>query len=512
MIGRGLALPLFAMLVSIPSLASQAEDAYARASDALKVNDLAAARKELEVCVKLEPARPEFRYAQAVVLARLSDWTSALGAVEECIRLKPNFPKAESLRNSILNSRGLDAAAHGRFAEAASDFRAIAHSQPGFAAAHYNLGLALQNLSRTAEAEEEFRTVLKIEPGHAKAQAQLATALLTEARTETKTKMREAAEAFRAAVRLDPSNPNLRHNLAFALGRLGDDTGALAEYKEVLRLAPDFPSVEFSLGFTLFLLGDYAAAEPRLRKAVSRAPGDFQAQYYLGSVLSKTGDPVSAEQHLKQAAALDPEQPGVHFQLASLYRAAGNAKAASEERQRFAELSGRQERKRRADTRQTAARLALERGNIGGGIDALTEAYREHPSATLARNIALAHLQQDHPTEAAEWLKKALATAPDDPIIYNYLGLVEARRGDLPLARQRFEKAASLDPHFAEAFYNAGVAATELHQAEDAVRLFEAAVRNDDSGRNREALALALSYAGRDRDAQREFDAAQKRR
>jgi tetratricopeptide (TPR) repeat protein len=503
---------VFVFLALAVKAVTPAEEAYTRAAAALQANDFATARKELETCIRLEPGRPEFRYAYAVVLTQLGEWSPALSAVEECLRLKPGFPKAEALLVSILNSRGLDAAAQGRFPEATADFRAITRKQPKFAAAHYNLGLALLNLGQPAEAERSFQQTLKIAPNHAKALARIADALLAQGRAGNKDKMTEAANAYRAAIRMDSTDPDLHYNLAFVLGQLGDDSGAKVEYEQVLRLKPDFPSAEFSLGFTLFSLSEYHAAEAHLRRATEQNVKDFRAQYYLGTVLVKTGDKTAALQYLKNAAKLDPEQPGVHYQLASVYRAAGDRKAAIEEQQVFRELSARQEQKRRANALQAAAGLALERGELSLGITAMTNAYQEQPTSLLARNLALAHLQQNRFEEARTWLQRALEIAPEDAVVYNYLGLLEARKGNLQRAYDHFVAATKLDPKFSEAFYNAGVAAMELERNAQAVPFFETVVARDDSVRAREALALALFSVGRDEDAQKQIEAAQKLR
>ena len=217
-----------------------------------------------------------------------------------------------------------------------------------------------------------------------------------------------------------------------------------------------------------------------------------------------------ALRRLETAAKMNPEHPGVHFQLATIYRARGEKERAASELRSFRELTSRQETKWRADALERAAGRAIEQGDLAQGISALSQAFEARPDAELARNLALAYLQQGDHGKAQQYIEKALALSPGDAAAYNYLGLIAAQNGNLELAVVQFDKAAQLDPKLVDALFNAGVAASELRRYEAAIERFRASLRQSNTKRTREALALALAGAGRYEESQQEFDAAQR--
>ncbi len=452
-----------------------------------------------------QPAAPDENLRLAAQAMDARDYPTAVRHFRAALQNNPRSTK-------ILSSLGFCLAGAGSFTEAAEQFRALAKLEPGVAAHHYNLGLALLNANADEDAERAFRKVLSLSPRHARAKAQLANALLGQARGGNTSKMQAASNAYREALPDNPGDPELRFNYAFTLARTGDEEGALRAYRDVVRLAPGFPQAHFFLGITLFQVGNWDEALVSLKAAAARGLDDFGLHYYLGSTLLRKLDREAAHPHLEAAARLNPEHPGVHFQLASLYRAQGDKERATAEQRAFRDLTARQESRWRADTLERAAGRAIKQGDLGQGISALLQAFEARPDATLARNLALAHLQQGDSAKARYFLDKALELAPQDAVTYNYLGLLVARGADLPLAARHFDKAADLDPAFVDALYNAGVAAFELKRYDEAIQRFEAALGKSDDPKIHEALAMVLADAGRHEESQREFEVGQRQR
>jgi len=431
------------------------------------------------------------------------DYPAAVRHFQVALKADPRNPK-------ILSSLGLCLAGTRRFPEAAETFRALVKIEPGVAAHHYNLGLALLNANANEQAEQAFRKVLRLSPQHARAKLQLANALLSQARGGNTSKMKAASDAYRDALPANPRDPELRFNYAFTLARTGDEEGALREYKEVVRLAPAVPQGHFFLGITHFQAANWEEALTSLKNAAARGLNDFHLHYYLGSALMRVQDREGARTHLETAARANPDHPGVHFQLAALFRALGDKPRAAAEQGLFRELTARQESQWRVETLERAAGRALKEGDLAQGVSALLQAFEGRPDAALARNLALAYLQQGDAGKARTFLDKALELAPNDAATYNYLGLLAARGSDLPQALQHFDKAVQLDPNFVDARFNAGVAAFELKRYDGAIQRFKAALAKSDNARIREALALVLADAGLHEESQVEFEAAQR--
>jgi tetratricopeptide (TPR) repeat protein len=433
----------------------------------------------------------------------LRDYATAALHFQAALRSDPRNPK-------ILSSYGLCLAGAEKFSEAAAQFRAAARVEPQVAAHQYNLGLALFKGGTYDQAEKAFREVLRLEPRHPRARVQLANVLLGQARGGDTAKMRQAAESYRRVVPQNPKDGELRFNYAFTLARTGDEEGALREYREVVRLAPDFPQGHFFLGITSFQLGNWDEALASFTTAAERGQNDFDLHYFLGSTLLKKGDTEGARKHLDTAAGMNPEHPGVHFQLASVYRSIGDKDRAASEQLSFRDLTSKQEMKWRADALQRAADRAIQQGNLAQGVSALSQALEAKQDAVLARNLAFAYLQQGDREKAQKYLEQALTLAPHDAASYNYLGLLAAERGDFTLAAAHFDKAAQFDPKFTDAWFNAGVAASQLRRYDAAIERFNAALKQSNTPRIRQALAMALADAGRYAESQQQFDAAQK--
>jgi len=89
---------------------------------------------------------------------------------------------------------------------------------------------------------------------------------------------------------------------------------------------------------------------------------------------------------------------------------------------------------------------------------------------TLVRNSDWQ--DQDHLWLAAE------RTSPTSPQNHNNLGDLYGRRGNLQLAEWHFKKAIELNPHYADAMHNLGNTYVRLGKLEEAIKMYEAALKN----------------------------------
>jgi tetratricopeptide (TPR) repeat protein len=167
-------------------------------------------------------------------------------------------------------------------------------------------------------------------------------------------------------------SPEMRMMMAGELGRQGDRTGAIAQYREAIRLNPALPGAHFQLaeqlrtapdpalnaqaeeeykaalrvnqhdalawrqlGWILSAKGDFKAAEEDYRKALALQPNDSDAKTGLAIVLINASRTEEAMPLLESALKDDPTNMVAHFRLSGLYRRAGRTAEAEREMEAF---------------------------------------------------------------------------------------------------------------------------------------------------------------------------------
>ncbi len=102
--------------------------------------------------------------------------------------------------------------------------------------------------------------------------------------------------------------------------------------------------------------------------------------------------------------------------------------------------------------------------------------YREQAQIHLQQ--ALVYYQEKQLPEALEEALKAKEICPDDPEVYNLLGLILLNRGDLEGAIKNFQKAIDLNPRFSEAINNLGSVYLLKGDIDKAISFFQKALEN----------------------------------
>ena len=174
-----------------------------------------------------------------------------------------------------------------------------------------------------------------------------------------------------------PDSAEMHMLMGGELGRQGDHTNAIAQYREALRLNPTMPGAHFELaeqlrtssdpalnaqaedeykaairanpydelswrqlGGILEAKGDYKTAEEDYRKALALQPKDSDARTGLGIVLISLNRTNEAISLLEDAVKDDPTNLVAHYRLSMLYRRAGRTVEAQREMETFQHYQG----------------------------------------------------------------------------------------------------------------------------------------------------------------------------
>jgi tetratricopeptide (TPR) repeat protein len=178
-----------------------------------------------------------------------------------------------------------------------------------------------------------------------------------------------------------PDSPEMHMMMAGELGRQGNQSNAIAQYREALRLNPKLPGAHFELaeqlrtaadpalnaqaeaeykaaiqvnqfdekswrelGGIMAAKGDYKAAEENYRKALALEPKDSEAKTGLATVLINVDRANEAISLLESAVEADPTNTAAHYRLSMLYRRAGRTADADRELETFQRYKALRER------------------------------------------------------------------------------------------------------------------------------------------------------------------------
>ncbi len=195
----------------------------------------------------------------------------------------------------------------GRPARAERLYKEILGVRPDNAAAHNNLGKALQDQGRPDEAIACFRRALRIDPNLAGTYNNLGNAL------HDKGRPKEAALCYRQAIKTDPDNAHAYHNLGNVFKGQGKHEQAAACYRRALERNPDLAEAHHGLGNVCQDEGRWADAVEHYGRALSLNPDGAESHSSLGNALYNLGRLDEAMGHLERAVSIKPDYTTGHF-------------------------------------------------------------------------------------------------------------------------------------------------------------------------------------------------------
>jgi len=179
-------------------------------------------------------------------------------------------------------------------------FSVTVRTSPNSAKAHYNLGVAYEDLGDLDAAMEAYRRALEIKPDQPEPRRNYGLALLTKGRPD------QSLEQLNVAARLDPNLPDVFNDIGAALRRLGRLEEAAEAFQEEIRLRPEAWRAHYNLGTLRLDQGRPREALSSLSRAASLDPSDPDAHAQRGFALAMLGRHAEAVAALSEALRLNP--------------------------------------------------------------------------------------------------------------------------------------------------------------------------------------------------------------
>jgi tetratricopeptide (TPR) repeat protein len=410
----------------------------------------------------------------------------------------------------IYAAHELDHAAEACFVNAAA-------LDPGDRRWPYFLGVLAQGGRRFDDAVARFRRALELAPGDGPTLVRLgeielerhrleeSRALFEAARDDPDTavaaefglgrvaaaadELAAAAEHFERVLAGQPDASSVRHPLAMALRRRGDERGAREQLARAGsgRVRFDDELIdglsELVVGARSLLLrgdrareeGDPETALRHYRLAVEADPDLDLAHHALGTLLAERGETAEALVHLERATELNPDFPEALYNLATLLLRSGRRDETLAALDRVVSLDP-----GHADARLRRAALLRDGGEL--------ERAREDLEAILARdprqveaieNLAGLLVRGGAHDRAEALLRSALAAEPpaaERARLEAARGFVASQRGDTAGAVAGYRRAVAADPAFADGWFNLAVVLAAAGRHDEAATAFSEVV------------------------------------
>ncbi|MGA7158140.1 MAG: tetratricopeptide repeat protein [Acidobacteriaceae bacterium] len=116
-----------------------------------------------------------------------------------------------------------------------------------------------------------------------------------------------------------PDSAQMHAIMARELQRHGDDTAAIANYRDAIQLNPKLPGIYYEFGLLLYSSTDeklQAEAATQFQNAIAANPRDEKSELMLGEIAAKNGDMQAAFDADSRAVALQPNDADACTELA----------------------------------------------------------------------------------------------------------------------------------------------------------------------------------------------------
>lgn len=306
-------------------------------------------------------------------------------------RAIPNYRKALVLDPAIPGLRlnlGLAYFKSSHFKEAAQQFAIELGKHPGDLRLNTLLGMAYYGAAQYADAVPYLRTAAAADAKSLPLRLALAHSCMWSRQPKC------VMDVYKEILALNADSAEADMLAGEALDEMGDNAGALAQFRAAERANPKEPDVHFGIGYMLWTQKQYAEAGKEFEAELANDPQHSECRAYLGDVYLQLNEYPKAQAELEKAVVTDPKLELIHLDLGIIYAQDGRNQDALRELRKAIELDPHD-----ADPHWRLGKLymAMGRRSDANAEFALVRTMKRKQQQDLYEKIAHAH----QPTAAA---------------------------------------------------------------------------------------------------------------
>ena len=253
----------------------------------------------------------------------------------------------------------------------------------------------------------------------------------------------KAIDQLTQILKVRPTELKIRDYLGFLYEESKDTKKAIETYTFNVQLEPSFFEGHLHLGLLFYRLKQFPEAIMHLNQALTINPKQPEAHIVLGLTYLQQEQFDEAARTLEEGISQNPKSADLHFNLGTVYDKLNRF----EDVVRVMETAIKLE-PHHADALNYLGYSYAERGvKIDQALSLTKQAVALKPSnGYYIDSLAWALFKSGLVTEALTEMKRAVALAGDDPVLYEHLGDIYAKQRNLSDARESWLHALELDP------------------------------------------------------------------
>jgi len=253
----------------------------------------------------------------------------------------------------------------------------------------------------------------------------------------------KAIDQLTQILKARPTELKIRDYLGFLYEESKDTKKAIETYTFNVQLEPSYFEGHLHLGLLFYRLKQFPEAITHLTRALTINSKQPEAHIVLGLTYLQKEQFDDAAKALEEGISQNPKSADLHFNLGTVY----------DKLNRFDDVERVMETAIKLDPHHADALNYLgysyaERGvKIDQALSLTKQAVALKPSnGYYVDSLAWALFKSGLVTEALTEMKRAVALAGDDPVLYEHLGDIYAKQRNLSDARESWLHALELDP------------------------------------------------------------------